>query len=165
MVQQDDHVGQIDLAVPVDIACDDRLTERRAEVRLARLGRPAVGAYIDHAAIGEGLVPDRTVWIARIDAGAGDLVPDPTLTGLIPPPRLGLQMAVPLNEEVVVRIVRRPIGVPLSGIDKERIGLDIALSKYKPIARLSRESSLYPNTGICNLHGRGIAPNLIVSVG
>jgi len=61
--------------------------------------------------------------IAPVDAGARDIVLHPACATRVPPPRLTLEVVVPLDKEVVVRILRRPVGVPIPRIGKTGISV------------------------------------------
>jgi len=61
--------------------------------------------------------------IAPVDAGARDIVLHPACATRVPPSRLTLEVVVPLDKEVVVRIGRRTVRVPMPRIDKPRISV------------------------------------------
>ncbi|OHB67451.1 MAG: hypothetical protein A2Y77_02595 [Planctomycetes bacterium RBG_13_62_9] len=77
-------VGLIDLAVLVEI--HHRVLDALGPaLGLARFDRAAVSAQVDSAAVRVGLVPDRRIRIALIEARVVDRVGDPRLGLGIPP--------------------------------------------------------------------------------
>jgi hypothetical protein len=125
---QDVHIGLIDFAVVVDVAGHLDLTDRLAEVGLAGLARAAIGAHIDDSPIGERLRSERADRIAPIDAQTRDVIAYPGFAGPVPVARLRFQVVVSSDPDVVIRIFRRAVGIPVAGIDEAWVYVDVALA-------------------------------------
>ena len=109
-------VHGIHLTIAVDISGHDRLTPWLTEVGFAGFGGPAVGAHVDSPAVGERLVSDGAVRVPGVDTRTCDFVSDPAFGDGVPAARLGFQVVVTLDEEIVVGIIRCAVRVPVAGI-------------------------------------------------
>lgn len=94
----------------------------------ARLRRTAIGPHVDPPPIRLRLIADRTARIARIDTGTRHIVENPASAGRVPPPRLRFQMIIPIDPEIVIQIIRRPVRIPIPRVSEERIDIEIPLA-------------------------------------
>ena len=116
---QDHQVFKVYAAVSIDVTCHNRLTHWLTEVALTRLHCPTIRTHIDHTTIWERLEHDRTVGIAHVNAGAGDIVLNPGLAMGVPSSCLALEVIVAIYPKVIVRVIGCTIGIPIAGQGKD----------------------------------------------
>jgi len=62
-------------------------------------------------------------------------------------------MIIPFDEEIVVRVLGRTIGVPMPQIDKTRIAVDVPRPQDEPVLLLIQGNDPLLKGAVCNLYG------------